>query len=94
MPVPHPTTFAAQVSSKNVLSTLIHSYSAMGIVTVTWVVVGFSLAFGESSFGYIGDPSTYVMLKNVSARVPWALCIFAYDCTSYHVRYVSSRGFS
>ena len=39
----------------------------MGIMSVLWVVVGFSLAFGDSIGGIIGDPRTYFMFQNVSA---------------------------
>ena len=56
-----------------------------GVILVVWCVVGFSLAFGETSHGYIGNPSTYVMLRQVngdtdsvlSPTVPLAVyCMF------------------
>ena len=37
--------YGGMVRSKNVLAMLMKNYVAMGIVTVTWIAVGFSLAF-------------------------------------------------
>ncbi|HYS44693.1 MAG TPA: ammonium transporter, partial [Geobacteraceae bacterium] len=38
--------YGGMVRSKNVLSTMMHSFVAMGIVGVQWAVIGYSLAFG------------------------------------------------
>lgn len=46
--------YGGMVRAKNVLSTFMHSFFAMGIVTVTWVTVGYSLAFGETKGGLVG----------------------------------------
>jgi ammonium transporter, Amt family len=43
--------YGGLVRAKNVLSTIMHSFFGLAIVTVVWVIVGFSLAFGSS----IGD---------------------------------------
>jgi Amt family ammonium transporter len=43
--------YGGLVRAKNVLSTIMHSFFGLAIVTVVWVVVGFSLAFGSS----VGD---------------------------------------
>jgi Amt family ammonium transporter len=40
--------YGGMVRSKNVLSTAMHSFAAMAIIGVQWVVVGYSLAFGGS----------------------------------------------
>jgi Amt family ammonium transporter len=56
--------YGGMVRSKNVLSTYMHSFFAMGVVTLVWVVVGYSLAFGKSHGGLIGDLS-YLFLKDV-----------------------------
>jgi Amt family ammonium transporter len=37
----------------------------MGVVSVLWIVVGFSLSFGESIHGLIGNPLTYFMFRGV-----------------------------
>ncbi len=46
--------YGGMVSSKNVLSTFMHSFVAMGIMTIQWVAFGYSLAFGTSHGGFIG----------------------------------------
>ncbi|HRI63374.1 MAG TPA: ammonium transporter [Polyangium sp.] len=46
--------YGGLVRSKNVLSTFMHSFFAMGLVSVLWVVVGYSIAFGPSHGGLIG----------------------------------------
>jgi ammonium transporter, Amt family len=38
--------YGGMVRSKNVLSTSMHTFSAMGIIGVQWVVIGYSIAFG------------------------------------------------
>ena len=49
--------YGGMVHRKNVISTMIKSVVAAGVVSILWVVVGFSLAFGESSVnGFIGNP--------------------------------------
>src|SRR3954453_8879020 len=51
--------YGGMVHRKNVLSTMIKSVAAAGVVSVLWIVVGFSLCFGDSIHGLIGNPSTY-----------------------------------
>jgi len=43
--------YGGMVRSKNVLSTMMHSFVAMGIVGVQWLVVGYSLSFGADIGG-------------------------------------------
>jgi Amt family ammonium transporter len=40
---------------------------------VLWVIVGYSLAFGESIGGFIGNPMTHFMFKGVTNGKPWSL---------------------
>jgi Amt family ammonium transporter len=49
--------YGGLVRSKNVLSTYMHSFVALGVVTLQWVVIGYSLAFGPDRGGIIGDLS-------------------------------------
>mgnify|MGYP006192935491 FL=1 len=65
--------YGGMVHRKNVISTMIKSVVAAGIVGVLWVVVGFSLAFGDSIGGVIGDPRTFLFFKDVSSGAPWSL---------------------
>lgn len=45
--------YGGMVGKKNVLSTMLQSFIATGIISVMWVVCGFSLAFGTSINGFI-----------------------------------------
>ncbi|MDI6817181.1 MAG: ammonium transporter [Actinomycetota bacterium] len=51
--------YGGLVRSKNVLSTIMHSFIMLGIGTIVWVLVGYSLAFGPDKFGLIGDLSMF-----------------------------------
>jgi Amt family ammonium transporter len=61
--------YGGMVGSKNVISTMLQSVVAMGLISIIWVVVGFSLAFGKDvgGLGLIGDPRTFFMFQNVGA---------------------------
>jgi Amt family ammonium transporter len=65
--------YGGMVHRKNVISTMIKSVVAAGVVSVLWIVVGFSLAFGESIGGFIGSPSTFLFFQNVNSGAPWNL---------------------
>jgi len=65
--------YGGMVHRKNVLSTMIKSFVATGVVSVLWVTVGFSLAFGDSIGGFIGNPLTFLFFKGVSSGAPWSL---------------------
>ena len=57
--------YGGMVSRGNVISTMLQSFIALGIISVLWYVVGFSLAFGDDIGGVIGDPRTFFMFNNV-----------------------------
>ncbi len=61
--------YGGMVGQKNVISTILQSFIAMGIISVLWVAFGFSLAFGEDIGGFIGNPATFFMFKDVGAKV-------------------------
>lgn len=73
--------YGGMVRYKNLVSTLLQSFVALGIVSVLWVLVGFSLAFGDSIGGFIGNPFSFVLFRNVgltpnptfAATIPFAL---------------------
>lgn len=65
--------YGGMVHRKNVISTMIKSIVATGVVSVLWVFVGFSLCFGESIGGFIGDPTTFMFFKDVLSGKPWSL---------------------
>jgi ammonium transporter, Amt family len=55
--------------SKNVLATIMQSFVMLGISTVVFVIIGYSLAFGPDHWGLIGDFS-WIFLRDVSATEP------------------------
>ncbi|MFA6277326.1 MAG: ammonium transporter [Pedobacter sp.] len=72
--------YGGMVHRKNVLSTMIKSVVAAGVITVLWTVVGFSLAFGKSIGGFIGDPRTFLFFQGVNSGPAWGtipLSLFA-----------------
>src|SRR5215210_9378069 len=62
--------YGGMVHRKNVISTMIKSVVAAGVVSILWVVVGFSLAFGDSIGGFIGNPGTFLFFKGVGSGAP------------------------
>ena len=59
--------YGGMVRIKNVVSTMLQSFVAMGVISLLWIVVGFSLAFGDSFHGLIGNPRTFFMFTRVGA---------------------------
>jgi ammonium transporter, Amt family len=59
--------YGGMVSARNIISTMLQSFIALGVVSLLWYVVGFSLAFGEDVGGYgiVGNPMTYFMFDQV-----------------------------
>ena len=77
--------YGGMVQGKNVLSTFMHSLFALGLVTVQFAIVGYSLCFGPSWHGVIGGLD-FVGLAGVgdqaydSAHGFPLLAHFAYQC--------------
>jgi Amt family ammonium transporter len=65
--------YGGMVRTRNVVSTMLQSFIAMGAISVLWVLVGFSLAFGDSIGGVIGDPRTFFLFRHVGAATHPAL---------------------
>ena len=63
--------YGGMVRKKNVLSTMLQSLVSMGVITVLWVIFGFSLAFGEDIGGIIGNPATFFMMKGMIGNAVW-----------------------
>src|SRR6266545_3330044 len=59
--------YGGMVRTKNVVSTMLQSFVAMGVISMLWILVGFSLAFGDSIRGLIGNPLTFFMFTRVGA---------------------------
>jgi Amt family ammonium transporter len=65
--------YGGMVNRKNVLSTMMKSVVAAGVVSVLWVLVGYSLCFGDTVRGFIGNPATHFFYKGVVSGKPWVL---------------------
>ena len=63
--------YGGMVNSKNVISTMIKSIVSAGVVSILWIVVVFSLCFGDSMGGVIGNPMTHLFFQNVISGAPW-----------------------
>jgi Amt family ammonium transporter len=62
--------YGGMVRAKNALGMLMKNYIAMGVVTITWVLVGYSLAFGpDMGGGFLGDLSLFG-LNGVESTIP------------------------
>ncbi|MDX2195246.1 MAG: ammonium transporter [Cytophagales bacterium] len=65
--------YGGMIDNKNIISTMLQSFIAMGVISVLWVVIGFSLSFGESLGGFIGNPFSFFMFSGVIDGKPWSL---------------------
>ncbi len=59
--------YGGMVRSKNVLGMLMQNFSAMGLIAVLWVVLGFSLAFGGAGDGGVLGNLDFLGLSGVAA---------------------------
>lgn len=72
--------YGGMVRERNLLSTMFQSFISMALISVLWIIFGFSLAFGDS-LGIVGNPLTYFGFKDVglapnptfAATIPFAL---------------------
>ena len=69
--------YGGMIQPKNIISTMLQSFVAMGVISIIWVIFGFSLAFGDSigpeKYGLVGNPFTFFMFKNVGGNINAAL---------------------
>lgn len=65
--------YGGMVRAKNVLSTMMHSMVALAIVGVSWLVVGYALAFGDDIGGYglLGWDPKLILLSGVGPDALW-----------------------
>ena len=57
--------YGGMVDKRHIISTMLQSFVALGVISVLWVLVGFSLCFGDSLGGIIGDPRTFLAFRGV-----------------------------
>ena len=70
--------YGGMVNKKNVISTMLQSFIALGIISLIWVLFGFSLAFGDSvnGWGIIGNHLQHLCLDNLDSKnsnIPYLL---------------------
>src|SRR5690606_39102537 len=63
--------YGGMVKKRNVISTMLQSFICMAVVAVMWFGFGFSLVFGDSIGGVIGNPMTFFMFNGVVDHAPW-----------------------
>ncbi|MDZ7604024.1 MAG: hypothetical protein U5K79_00215 [Cyclobacteriaceae bacterium] len=62
--------YGGLVRTKNVLGTMMHSFAAMGVMSMLWVVVGYSMCFGPGVLGgWFGWNPDYVFLKGIDTSI-------------------------
>jgi Amt family ammonium transporter len=57
--------YGGLVGAKNVIATMVQSFVAIGVISLLWVIIGYSLAFGADHWGVIGSLQN-VMLRGVT----------------------------
>ena len=65
--------YGGMVGKKNVISTMMQSFIATGLISVLWLVIGFGMAFGPSIGGFVGNPSGLLFMKGINGHEPWSL---------------------
>jgi Amt family ammonium transporter len=62
--------YGGLVRSKNVLGTIMHSFAAMGVMSVLWVAVSYSMCFGPNVLGgWIGWNPDFIMLRGIDESI-------------------------
>ncbi|MCF6242513.1 MAG: hypothetical protein L3J74_14335, partial [Bacteroidales bacterium] len=62
--------YGGLVRAKNVLGTMMHTFVAMGIMTILWVAVGYSMSFGSNVLGgWFGWNWDYFFLKGIDDKI-------------------------
>jgi Amt family ammonium transporter len=62
--------YGGLVRTKNVLGTMMHSFAAMGIMSVLWIAVGYSMSFGSNVLGgWFGWNKDYFFLKGIDNTI-------------------------
>jgi Amt family ammonium transporter len=62
--------YGGLVRTKNVLGTIMHSFVAMGIISVLWVILGYSMCFGNNVLGgWFGWNRDYFFLKGIDKNI-------------------------
>ena len=58
--------YGGLVGRKNVLTIMMQSFVSLGVTTVLWVTVGYSLCFGSDIGGIIGNPTDFFLMTGIA----------------------------
>ncbi len=58
--------YGGLVGRKNVLTIMTQSFVSLGWTTVLWFTFGYSMCFGPTWHGIVGDPTHYAFLKGIT----------------------------
>jgi len=62
--------YGGLVRTKNVLGTMMHSFVAMGVMAVLWIIIGYSMSFGSNVLGgWCGWSKDYFLLKGIDSKI-------------------------
>jgi Amt family ammonium transporter len=62
--------YGGLVRTKNVLGTMMHSFTAMGVMTVLWTLIGYAMCFGENALGgWCGWNPDYFVLQGIDQNI-------------------------
>jgi Amt family ammonium transporter len=64
--------YGGMVRRKNILTTMMHSFVAMAVIGVQWIVVGYALCFGKDIGGWIGWDWALVGLRGLAHTAGYA----------------------
>ena len=79
--------YGGLVGGKNVVATMVQSFVAIGILSLVWVVVGYSLVFGPDHWGLIGGLN-FVMLHGVGEKPSsWAPTVPALAYMAFQMKF-------
>src|SRR5574344_2448161 len=63
--------YGGMVRSKNLMATVMQSFMALGLISILWVIYGYSLAFGPDFHHFIGNLN-WAFLNHVE-NTPYAI---------------------
>ena len=58
--------YGGLIGRKNVLALMMQSFVSLGVTTVLWVTVGYSLSFGSDIGGVIGNPFDFLLMQGIA----------------------------
>ena len=68
--------YGGLVRAKNVLNLMMQCFMVMGLVSIIWVLWGYSIAFGPTIGGFIGNPTTHLGLNGIIGAEAQSFAMF------------------